>query len=96
MMEELCLKDIWRNRNEETREYSWRKGGDITKASRIDYALVSAGLDQHTEYVTYISALFTDHRALYMVVNINPVERGTGYWKVQHYSATELRLCASY
>ena len=81
MMDEFMLKDMWRIRNETKREYSWRKSGNLNKASRIDLALVSAGLDQQVEMIQYLSTIKTDHRAIYMVVDLNGVERGAGYWK---------------
>ena len=81
MMSEYCLKDVWRIRNQDAREYSWRKGGNLQKASRIDLALVSAGLDQKVEYIQYLACIKTDHRAVYMVVNLEYGERGVGYWK---------------
>ena len=81
LMEQYYLKDVWRIQNQDKREYSWFKKGEITKASRIDYALVSAGLDQKIETVMYISSLKTDHRAVYMVVNLHQSERGKGFWK---------------
>ena len=29
----------------------------------------------------YLSSIFTDHRALYIVIELNPFERGKGFWK---------------
>ena len=81
MMDEFQLKDIWRVRNGEAREYSWHKGGEIRKASRIDYALVSGGADQKVEELMYISSIKTDHRAVYMSLNLSANERGPGFWK---------------
>ena len=51
MMDHFCLIDIWRARHGEKREYSWIKSsrGEETKASRIDLALISGGLDQKVE-----------------------------------------------
>ena len=83
IMDEYSLKDIWRIRNEEKREFSWiKKNTYPTKASRIDLALISGGLDQYVEMVMYVSSVFTDHRALYLVVETSRNERGTGYWKM--------------
>ena len=81
IMEEFCLNEIWRMQNEDKSEYSWRKKGNLNVASRIDYALVSAGLDQQVEHCTYITNIKSDHRALYMFVETNPFERGVGFWK---------------
>ena len=85
IMEEFYLADTWRNRNEQAREFSWFKKlsrGEDRKASRIDYALISSGLDQHVHMIDYISSIMTDHRAIYLVVDFSESERGTGYWKL--------------
>ena len=81
MADEFCLKDLWRIRNQDKREYSWFKTGNLNKASRIDLALISAGLDQRVELIMYLSSIKTDHRGLYMVLDMDGFERGTGYWK---------------
>ena len=82
MMEHYVLVDVWRIHNPEKREFSWRKAKQWpTKASRIDFALVSAGLDQKIENPFYTTSVYTDHRAFYMLIELNPFERGKGYWK---------------
>ena len=85
IMDEFCLRDTWRDRNEEKREYSWIKKSvrnQERKASRIDMALFSAGLDQKIEMIQYLSSIMTDHRAIYVVVELIPNTRGVGYWKM--------------
>ena len=85
MMDQYQLRDIWRVQNEEKREFSWMKKSQYPiKASRIDFALVSGGLDQSIEMSMYVSSVFTDHRAFYMVVNMRKCERGVGYWKLNN------------
>ena len=81
IMDELCLKDIWRAQNESDTQCSWYKNNKLDTGSRIDYALVSNGLDQKIKNATYISGHQTDHRAFYMVVDLKYQERGKGYWK---------------
>ena len=82
MMDEFCLIDIWRAQNEDKREYSWFKQGQIFKASRIDFALVSLGLDQRIKNIFYKPGIMTDHRALFMFIDIYEVIRGGGFWKL--------------
>ena len=82
IMEQYSLLDIWRARNHSKREFSWRKREKVLKASRIDLALVSGGLDHNIEIVQYLSSIKTDHRAIYMVVDMVQHERGVGYWKL--------------
>ena len=81
LMDEFLLVDVWRIQNPDMRQYSWFKGGDIQKASRIDFALASSGLDQMIEQSLYIPGVKTDHRALYLCISLNKMERGVGYWK---------------
>ena len=83
MCNEFCLIDIWRSRNLDQREYSWiKKNCFPIKASRLDFALLSGGLDQYVEMVEYISSIKTDHRGIYVVLQLSPFERGLGYWKL--------------
>ena len=83
IMDQFYLRDIWRIQNPTSREFSWKKAKTYPiKASRIDFALVSGGVDQQIPQVCYISSLMTDHRALYMVIELDPFERGKGYWKM--------------
>ena len=84
IIEEYSLKDVWRIQNENDRQFSWSKKGrsDERKASRIDFALVSAGLDHSVKTSTYITGIKTDHRAFYVVLDLNKFERGSGFWKM--------------
>ena len=82
--DQFKLLELWRMRNEDRKEYSWIKGGSKgshRKASRIDFAMVTAGLDTKVEMIQYLSSIKTDHRAIYLVVDTSSFERGTGYWK---------------
>ena len=81
VMDEFTLRDIWRIQNGQKREYSWFKGGHSNKASRIDLALISAGLDQSVKVAQYLAGVKTDHRAMYICFEISPSDRGVGYWK---------------
>ena len=81
IVEEFILKDVWRIQNETKKEFSWIKAGDSFKRSRIDFALVSAGLDHLVKSPMYLTGYQSDHRPFYMVVETAPSERGSGYWK---------------
>ena len=83
IMEQYYLCDIWRIQHEKDKEYSWfKRGQGLNKASRIDFALVSLGLSQQVKHSIYLSSIYTDHRALYLVVEIINTDRGVGYWKL--------------
>ena len=82
IMDQFCLQESWRTRNEDKREFSWIKKKQFPiKASRIDFALTSTGLDQKIGLIMYMVGIFTDHRALYICFELDPFERGKGYWK---------------
>ena len=82
LMDEFQLRDVWRIMYGDKREYSWiKRNSNPKKASRIDFALVSAGLDQKVEQIMYLSSVCTDHRGLYMFIELTNFERGRGYWK---------------
>ena len=72
------------------RNFHGEKKGQFQKASRIDFALVSAGLDQN---ILYVPSFKTDHRALYMVVDTSQNERGKGFWKNEHKVFEEEKVC---
>ena len=90
LCDEYYLMDVWRVQHGDKREYSWFKKGEIQKASRIDFALVSAGLDQSIKIIEYISSIKTDHRAIYMVVDTKSFDRGNGFWKLNTSLLTEI------
>ena len=81
IMDQYLLRDTWRIQNIDKREYSWFKGGNIQKASRIDFALISGGIDQSVKMIQYISSIKTDHRAIYVCFQFLQQDRGCGYWK---------------
>ena len=85
IMQEFMLKDVCRERNLDKLEFSWMKKqhrGVERKTSRIDFALISGGLDQMVKEIMYLSSLMTDHRAVYVVIEVSDKERGKGYWKL--------------
>ena len=83
LMDEFQLKDIWRVHYPNRKEYSWtNKSMAQRKSSRIDFSLVSAGLDQKVPITQYTPSIKTDHRAFYMTLDLDSHQRGTGYWKL--------------
>ena len=81
IMETYYLTDVWRDRNPSTLKYSWTKQKPF-KGSRIDFTLVSRGLDQRVKYCTYLQGILTDHCAIYLSAQMSRNSRGTGYWKL--------------
>ena len=70
MMSEFQLVEVWRVRNEGKKQFSWEKriNGKLEQASRIDYALVTRGLESSIENTMYLEAPLTDHTAFFISV----------------------------
>ena len=79
LIEEYSLCDIWQERNPVKIRYSWNRG---KHCSRIDFALLSRGIDQMCEHVQYTASTISDHSALYLTVDTVKNTRGAGYWKL--------------
>ena len=76
--------EVWRSRNPDKLEFSWSKinASGEGKYSRIDYAVISAGIDTIVENATYVPATMTDHCAYFIAIQDSINKRGTGYWKL--------------
>ena len=83
-MDELLLNDTWRDRNPEVRAYTYRRNKPYPIASRIDFALIFAGLDKQVDACFYVPGIFTDHRAYFVSITPNKVRKGTGFWKLNN------------
>ena len=73
------LEDIWRRRNPGILEFSWQRG---TKASRIDYWLISESMDSKVDTIEYIPCVYSDHKFLKMNFRTSDSNHGTGAWKM--------------
>ena len=77
-MSELQLIDLWRIRNSEDVLYSWKHRN---AASRIDFCLNTQDMAGQVENIMYIPGVYSDHLAMFVVLDIIGHERGKGYWK---------------
>ena len=83
LMDELKLCEIWRDRNDGIRRYSWYRsiGHKVIQRSRLDYAIISAGLADVVHDTFYLNGLRSDHSAFFVGLLLQSNERGPGYWK---------------
>ena len=81
-IEEALLCDIWRIRNPQKRIYSYMRRKPHFKARRLDYSLVSNGLQGHIEDTFYLPGLLSDHSAFCMIIEFVKKDRGKSYWKL--------------
>ena len=91
MMEEMHLTDVWRVRNPDSKRYSWYRAqrqpakdhtNHQVSASRIDYGLISIGLSSMVHDVFYFDGMHTDHSAYFIGFELQKLDRGSGYWKL--------------
>ena len=84
MMEDFGLEEIWRNIHPDKIRFSWHKviHGRGLLASRIDYAIVPRGLCKNMENCFYLTGIKSDHSAFFLGFDINPRDRGPGFWKL--------------
>ena len=80
-MEDLQLSDVWRECNLTTKEFSYFRKKPMLSCSRIDFVLISRGLDTQVTNCTYLPGLMTDHSAFYLAIELVTVDRRRGYWK---------------
>ena len=81
IMETSHMVDVWRIRNEDRMEFSWKRNNPRLQASRIDLAIATRGLDQFITNCFYFHGVMSDHRPLYINLEGKNNERGPGYWK---------------
>ena len=82
MQSELDLIDIWRTKNPETKSYTWSQNLPIIFC-RLDYWLISNGLQDFIKSTNIIPAIKTDHAAAIDLVltDIGKEAKGPGFWK---------------
>lgn len=83
----LCLGldvlDIWRQRNPDKRQFTWCSK-DMNKQSRIDFWLISSILEKRVTEVSIESSVLTDHKAIYLTLNLTETteaKKNKSYWK---------------
>ena len=83
LMEEFDLVDIWRHRNLDKNQYTWR--GKVKQGlvqSRLDFFLVSGSLEQQVNSADICPGLKSDHSLINVSIDIVKInKRGRGTWK---------------
>ena len=81
MMTEKSLIDIYRERNPETRRYTWRVGNPILKQARLDMFLISASLEGYVDKADIQPGYRSDHSIVTLILDITKQKRGRGLFK---------------
>ena len=76
-MKNICiindLLDIWRIRNPQEKRFTWHQKTPVIQR-RLDYWLVSSGMQEDIDNVDVIPSLKSDHSAI--VLSLNGTENG--------------------
>ena len=85
-IDNICLAndlvDIWQIRNPNVKRFTWRQKTPVIQR-RLDFWLVSNGMQEDIDNVDVIPSLKSDHSAI--VLSINGLEnrsRGPSFWKL--------------
>ena len=78
---ELDLIDIWRTKNPKTKSYTWSQNLPMIFC-RLDYWLISNGLQDFIKSTNIIPAIKTDHAAIDLVLtDMGKKAQGPCFWK---------------
>lgn len=81
LMEENNMMDVWRERNENKREYSRRQiVGNFIYQTRIDMVLCTRNLECFIEKLRYEETSLSDHKPFFVHLDWDVGKRGPGVW----------------
>ena len=76
------MTDIWRDRNPESKQYTWHRAKPRYIASRIDYCLVNMTLCAWMTQITILPSYKSDHLAIFLDIQPFGMQKGRGLWKM--------------
>ena len=79
-MEEESWIDVWRARNEDKFQFTW-KGGRPLILSRLDYFILPLGTFSLVSECQILPAIYSDHCPIVMVLRLSNKVKGPGLWK---------------
>ena len=84
IIEDTDTVDIWRVRNPESRRFTWFKTKPKRTFSRLDWILINNGLQTCVTNCKIVPCSYSDHSAVLLEIEINDVQRGPGFWKLNN------------
>ena len=92
-LESCDLIDIWRVRNPNVRQYTWRQPTPLIQ-SRLDYWFVSDVMQDIISAVEISPAINSDHSAICMKISSNFNDmKGPSYWKFNNSLCDDKQYC---
>ena len=77
---EMC--DVWRVKHPELREYTWRRRKPSLIQCRLDFFLLSQSMVNMVQNTKIGTSFRSDHSIVTLTINLDKVQRGPGYWKL--------------
>ena len=84
--------DIWREENGDKKSFTWHRQKPFSW-SRIDYYLVSKGLRNMISETKIEPCCISDHCAVVMSLEVEPLKRGPGMWKLNVNTLNDEKVC---
>lgn len=86
LIKELKLSDPWKLKNPKKKQFTWKRKNSGNEASRIDYFLIQKEVIDKiiTSDIRPVLIKYTDHQAVSLIIDIKPIARGPGYWKLNN------------
>jgi len=81
-MEVLELVDIWRVKNPEKKEFTWRRRKPHIVQCRLDFFLLSQSVCNLTQYCRIGNSFLSDHSVVNLGLKLDMINRGPGFWKL--------------
>ena len=80
-LENLDMVDVWREINQDTLGYTWRRLRPSPTYSRLDYIFINQAGMQFVKEIKINPGYRTDHSTVEFELIFNYEARGSGYWK---------------
>lgn len=84
IIEQEELLDIWRVMNGTDFASTFSRNKPVILRERLDYILISAGLQQNVISTDILVSFISDHSPVLMVINFVGITPGKGYWKLNN------------
>ena len=81
-MESTDLVDVWRVQHPNDLKYTWSRSKPTKMFCRLDFFLASHGLFDQIKSSSIIPGYDSDHSAVTLTIELNKIDRGKGYWKL--------------
>ena len=88
-MQNLDLRDVWRDENPNDFRFTWRQRNPEIHC-RLDFFLISTSLLGNVSKVDILPGFRTDHSLISLHLKLNENIKGPGFWKLNTSLLTEL------